>query len=108
MSKYKLVVYNFIKEQASIIYSFKKKRILKLLNGFLIPPHGTVNIKDFADVKYLQHDTYGLGEDIYQSVYKNSYSIFLEMHQQRYKKNQNTIYDTQRDFNNQFGQCTFY
>ena len=97
----KIVVYNFIKEQASIIRYLSKS--VNICEWFSYPPHGTADIKEFADVKYRQNNTYGLGETIYEDIYKNDYVKFIDMHQRRFLKNQNTIYDTQRDFNNQFG-----
>lgn len=96
------VIYNFIKEQSEIIDILEDQGVISIVEWFCYPPHGTVNIKNFADVKYRINDTYGLGEEIYKDIYK-SYSVFSDMHQRRYRNFQNTIYDTQSDFNIQFG-----
>ena len=96
------IVYNFIREQAAVIEELVERQVIEVLEWFSYPPHGTVNITEFADVRYNLDDSYGRGEDIYEQVYE-TYSTFLDMHQRRFPHFQNTLYDSQTAFNMQFG-----
>ena len=77
-------------------------RVIDAAEWFCYPPFGTVDIKKFADVEYRIEGTHGLGQEIYDQVYK-CYPVFLDMQQRRYPYFQNTLYDLLNDFNRQFG-----
>jgi len=96
------IIYNFIKEQAEIIKNLVEREAIDIVEWFCYPPHGTVDIKEFADVRYRLDEAYGDGEKIYDEVFQ-SFPVFADMHQRRFPYFQNTIYDTWNDFNTQFG-----
>lgn len=98
----KTIVYNFIKEQADIVKHLQEDGTIEIAEWFCYPPFGTVNITTFADVTYGLEDSYGLGEEVYDEVYRYL-PIFLDMHQRRFPYFQNNLYDSIGDFNRQFG-----
>ena len=97
----KAIIYNFIKEQASIIYKLINSNRIEIVEWFCYPPHGTVSIGDFADVRFNLEGTAGAGEEIYEELF-DAYPVFLDMQQRRYPHYENSLFDLHSEYNVQF------